>query len=143
MGLVTADISVSLDLVAAGREQSLEHPFGPHVGERLHTWMFEHGDDSPDEAAGILRARAYVMGRHMFGPDRGDGDDLASRDGQGREHGTLSPPAEVHNRTVPGGRQLAEHAQVQPRVPVHLIPTSVGSNPTASGALAVPGPGIG
>ena len=74
MGLVTADIAVSLDLVAAGRDQSLEHPFGPDVGERLHTWMFEHGDDSRDEVAAILRARAYVMGRHMFGPDRGEWD---------------------------------------------------------------------
>ncbi len=74
MGLVTADISVSLDLVAAGRDQSREHPFGPDVGERLHTWMFQHGQDSPDEVAAILRARAYVMGRHMFGPDRGEWD---------------------------------------------------------------------
>lgn len=74
MGSVTADISVSLDLVAAGRAQSLEHPFGPGVGERLHTWMFEHGDDSAGEVAAILRARAYVMGRHMFGPDRGEWD---------------------------------------------------------------------
>ena len=74
MGLVTADISASLDLVAAGRGQSLDHPFGPHVGERLHTWMFEHGDDNPDEVDAILRARAYVMGRHMFGPDRGEWD---------------------------------------------------------------------
>lgn len=74
MGLVTADMSVSLDLVAAGRDQSLEHPFGPVVGERLHTWMFEHGEESPDEVAAILRARAYIMGRHMFGPDRGEWD---------------------------------------------------------------------
>jgi dihydrofolate reductase len=36
--------------------------------------MFEHGDDSPDEVAAILGARAYVMGRHMFGPDRGEWD---------------------------------------------------------------------
>jgi dihydrofolate reductase len=74
MGLVTADISVSLDLVAAGRDQSREHPFGPHVGERLHTWMFEHGEESPDEIDAILDAGAYVMGRHMFGPDRGEWD---------------------------------------------------------------------
>ena len=74
MGLVTADISVSLDLVAAGRHQSREHPFGPEIGERLHTWAFEHGDESPEEVAAILRARAYVMGRHMFGPDRGEWD---------------------------------------------------------------------
>lgn len=74
MGLVTADIAVSLDLVAAGRDQSLEHPFGPHVGERLHTWMFEHGEESAEEVAAILDAGAFVMGRHMFGPDRGEWD---------------------------------------------------------------------
>jgi dihydrofolate reductase len=74
MGLVTADISVSLDLIAAGRDQSREYPFGPHVGERLHHWMFEHGEDSADKVAAILHARAYIMGRHMFGPDRGDWD---------------------------------------------------------------------
>lgn len=74
MGHVTADMSVSLDLVAAGRDQSLEHPFGPRIGQRMGTWLFEHGDDSPDEVAAILRARAYVMGRHMFGPDRGEWD---------------------------------------------------------------------
>lgn len=58
MSLVTADVSVSLNLVAAGHDQSAEHPLGPVLGGRLHTWMFEHGDDSPDEVVGILRARA-------------------------------------------------------------------------------------
>jgi len=74
MGLVTADIAVSIDLVAAGHDQSREHPFGPLVGERLHTWMFEHREDHAEEIAAILHARAYIMGRHMFGPDRGDWD---------------------------------------------------------------------
>lgn len=75
MGLVTADMAVSLDLVGAGRDQSLEFPFGPHVGERLHTWMFdEHASEHADEIAAILDAGAFVMGRHMFGPDRGDWD---------------------------------------------------------------------
>jgi dihydrofolate reductase len=36
--------------------------------------MFEHGDDNRDEVEAILGARAYVMGRHMFGPDRGEWD---------------------------------------------------------------------
>ncbi|WP_101523050.1 dihydrofolate reductase family protein [Nocardioides houyundeii] len=74
MGIVSANMAVSLDLVGAGRDQSLEHPFGPHVGHRLHTWMLEHREDSEAEIAGILQARAYIMGRHMFGPDRGDWD---------------------------------------------------------------------
>jgi dihydrofolate reductase len=71
---VTADMAVSLDLVGSGHDQSREHPFGPRVGERLHTWMFEHGDDHAEEVAAITAAGAYVMGRHMFGPDRGDWD---------------------------------------------------------------------
>ena len=74
MGIVTADMAVSLDLVGAGRDQSFEHPFGPHVGHRLHPWMLEHADESREEIDAILDAGAYVMGRHMFGPDRGDWD---------------------------------------------------------------------
>ena len=74
MGRVTADMAVSLDLVGAGRDQSFEHPFGPAVGDRLHTWMLEHADDHQDEIDAITTAGAYVMGRHMFGPDRGDWD---------------------------------------------------------------------
>lgn len=30
---VTADMSVSLDLVAAGEDQTLEQPFGSRIGE--------------------------------------------------------------------------------------------------------------
>ena len=74
MSLVTADMAVSLDLVGAGRDQSLEHPFGPKIGQRMHTWMFEHGDENADEIEAILTARAYVMGRNMFTADRGEWD---------------------------------------------------------------------
>ncbi len=75
MGRVTADMAVSLDLVGAGHDQSAEHPFGPRVGQRLHeAWMFDHADRHAEEIEAILHARAYVMGRHMFGPDRGEWD---------------------------------------------------------------------
>lgn len=74
MGVVTADMAVSLDLVGSGHDQSLEHPFGPAIGHRLHTWMFDHAEDHRDEIEAILHARAYIMGRHMFGPDRGEWD---------------------------------------------------------------------
>lgn len=75
MPLVTADLAVSLDGVAAGRDQSREHPFGPHVGHRLdETWMFEHPEESRAELDAIVDAGAFVMGRHMFGPDRGEWD---------------------------------------------------------------------
>jgi dihydrofolate reductase len=72
--VITADMAVSLDLVGSGHDQTLEHPFGPRIGERLHTWMFEHGDDSAGEVAVILEAGAYVMGRNMFDPGRGEWD---------------------------------------------------------------------
>ena len=36
--------------------------------------MFEHGDENAEEVAAITDAGAYVMGRNMFGTDRGDWD---------------------------------------------------------------------
>ena len=74
MQLVKADLAVSLDGVAAGHDQSREYPFGPHVGERLGTWMFEHPEENQAEIDAIVDAGAFVMGRHMFGADRGDWD---------------------------------------------------------------------
>ncbi|MBC3193484.1 dihydrofolate reductase family protein [Pseudonocardia sp. C8] len=73
---VTVDLSVSLDLIAAGEDQTREHPFGSRLGdaEQLHAWMFEHPDDNADELAAMTAPAAYVMGRHMFGPDRGEWD---------------------------------------------------------------------
>ncbi len=71
---VTADLAVSLDGIAAGHDQSAEHPFGSRIGFRLHTWLMEHADDHAAEFAALNSASAYVMGRNMFGPDRGDWD---------------------------------------------------------------------
>lgn len=73
MSRVTADMAVSMDLVGSGHDQSFEHPFGPHIGERLHTWMF--GTDAhAAEVEAIVDAGAFVMGRNMFDPQRGDFD---------------------------------------------------------------------
>jgi dihydrofolate reductase len=71
MGIVKADLAVSLDGYSAGHDQSLEHPFGPLAGERLHTWMFEHGDAHQAEVDAIVGAGAYIMGRNMFTAGRG------------------------------------------------------------------------
>lgn len=71
MTTVTADIAVSLDGFAAGPNQSTDLPFGEGVDGRLHTWMFDHADQNRDEIEGITNARAYIMGRNMFGPGRG------------------------------------------------------------------------
>ena len=74
MGIVTADIAVTLDGYGAGSNQRLEKPFGDIEEERLHSWMFAHAEESPDEIAAITEASAYIMGRNMFSPARGEWD---------------------------------------------------------------------
>ncbi len=74
MPKVTADMTITLDGYASGRNQSREHPFGDLDSDRLHSWMFDHADENAEERAAITTAGAYVMGRNMFGPDRGEWD---------------------------------------------------------------------
>jgi dihydrofolate reductase len=76
MGIVTCDLSISLDGYSAGPNQSLERPFGDRVEDpdTLHAWMFEHGDEHVSERAAITDAGAFVMGRNMFTPGRGEWD---------------------------------------------------------------------
>ncbi|WP_435737201.1 dihydrofolate reductase family protein [Cellulosimicrobium sp. PMB13] len=72
MGRVTFDVAVSVDGISSRPDQTAEHPFGEGVD--LHAWMFETADENAEELAAILSAGAYVMGRNMFGPDRGEPD---------------------------------------------------------------------
>ena len=78
MTKIRANLAVSLDGFAAGPNQSAEHPFGEGVGETLHScmerWMFEDAENNAEEVAGHVSAKAYVMGRNMFGPGRGAWD---------------------------------------------------------------------
>jgi dihydrofolate reductase len=77
MTLTTAHVSISLDGFIAGPGQDRDNPLGAG-GLRLHRW---HLTDEPTEAdaaltAELLRPRgAFVMGRNMFGPIRGDWDE--------------------------------------------------------------------
>jgi dihydrofolate reductase len=74
MGRVTAHVSISLDGFLAGPDQSEDKPLGVG-GIRLHQWHLGEPTDPADIAAtaDLLEQRgAYVMGRNMFGPDRGD-----------------------------------------------------------------------
>lgn len=71
MGIVTADIAVTLDGFGAGTAQTLERPFGELDDDRLHSWMFDHREESEAEVEAILDAGAFVMGRNMFTPGRG------------------------------------------------------------------------
>lgn len=78
MSDTTCHMSISLDGFVAGPEQSRDNPLGRRGGE-LHGWHM--GDPRATEAdriaAGwLMRPRgAYVMGRNMFGPVRGDWDE--------------------------------------------------------------------
>ena len=88
MSKVRAIISISLDGYVAGPNQSEENPLG-EGGERLHEWVFEtkswresHGEEGGElgpsnEAVEQMHDNvgAFVMGRNMFGPIRGDWGD--------------------------------------------------------------------
>ncbi|WP_235536058.1 dihydrofolate reductase family protein [Nocardioides sp. Root190] len=84
MGIVCADISTTVDGFGAGPGQCLERPFGDFDQGPLHAWMFDHGEENRAEVSAILDAGAYVMGRNMFSPGRGDWD-LAWRGWWGEE----------------------------------------------------------
>ena len=70
MSKVTCDIGISVDGFVAGPNQSLEEPLGEGA-ERLHRWMFEEPEANAEVIEKITSAGAYIMGRNMFGPDRG------------------------------------------------------------------------
>jgi dihydrofolate reductase len=73
MPSITSDPGLSLDGFIAGPDQSLERPLGVG-GEQLHRWMFDEPQENAVEIDAICSAGAYIMGRNMFGPDRGDWD---------------------------------------------------------------------
>jgi len=68
-------MSISLDGFVAGPDQSRENPLGID-GLKLHQWHFEPIDeaDRPAQEDLMKRRGAYVMGRNMFGPIRGEWD---------------------------------------------------------------------
>jgi dihydrofolate reductase len=74
MAFVTSHMSISLDGFVAGPDQSEEHPLGIG-GDKVHQWHFPGEKHPVDEAftARLLGPRgAYIMGRNMFGPVRGE-----------------------------------------------------------------------
>jgi dihydrofolate reductase len=74
----TCHMSISLDGFVAGPDQSREDPLGKR-GRELHGWHL--GDERANDADAtatdwLMRPRgAYVMGRNMFGPIRGEWDE--------------------------------------------------------------------
>jgi dihydrofolate reductase len=88
MSSVTCQISISLDGLVAGPNQSLQNPIG-EGGMRLHEWVFETaswraqqglegGEHTADSAVADEVAKgvgAYIMGRKMFGGGSGPWDE--------------------------------------------------------------------
>jgi dihydrofolate reductase len=77
-GKVTCDLTISVDGYAAGLNQTEQRPFGDDGGDgwgdKLHAWFSEGPEQHPDEFARMMTAKAFVMGRNMFGPVRGEWD---------------------------------------------------------------------
>ena len=76
MTVVTCHLSVSLDGYVSGPDQSLDHPCGVG-GLALHEWHWHAGEPGREADVGprdeLMRPKgAYVMGRNMFGPVRGE-----------------------------------------------------------------------
>lgn len=74
MSKVTCDMSMSIDGFVAGPRQTMENPFGEGIDGRLHQWMFDEPEANADAIKAITAAGAYIMGRNMFGPGRGEWD---------------------------------------------------------------------
>jgi dihydrofolate reductase len=88
MGSVTCHISMSLDGLVAGPNQSVDNPIG-EGGMRLHEWAFatdswrrqqgldggEHNADAEVVDEVVQGVGAYIMGRRMFGGGDGPWDE--------------------------------------------------------------------
>ena len=79
--------AVSIDGFGAGPDQSLEHPLGKR-GEELHNWFYptrtfrsmlgeDGGTDDRFARAAAEGFGAFILGRNMFGPIRGEWPDDA------------------------------------------------------------------
>jgi dihydrofolate reductase len=77
-GRVVCDITISADGFSAGLNQTEERPFGDDGsggwGATLHAWMFERREENAPEVERLTAPRAFVIGRNMFGPVRGEWD---------------------------------------------------------------------
>ena len=74
MPFVTSHMSISLDGFVAGPDQSQDNPLG-RDGILLHHWHLDDPKHPVDEAftRRLPGPRgAYIMGRNMFGPVRGE-----------------------------------------------------------------------
>jgi len=78
MSKVISNLTITADGFAAGHDQTEDRPFGADGGDgwgdRLHAWAFDDREGNEEEAALLAAADAFIMGRNMFGPVRGEWD---------------------------------------------------------------------
>jgi dihydrofolate reductase len=78
MGRVICDITISADGYSAGLNQTEQRPFGDDggngFGSKLHSWMFDTPEENMAELGQASAATAFIIGRNMFGPVRGEWD---------------------------------------------------------------------
>jgi dihydrofolate reductase len=78
IGRLVCDITISVDGYSAGLNQTEERPFGDDggdgSGDKLHAWMFDTPEENRAEVDQFAAAQAFIMGRNMFGPVRGQWD---------------------------------------------------------------------
>jgi len=78
MGRVICDITISADGYSAGLNQTEERPFGDDGGDgwgdKLHAWLADSSDENRAEVEQMTAAKAFIIGRNMFGPVRGAWD---------------------------------------------------------------------
>jgi dihydrofolate reductase len=78
MSTVISNLTITADGYAAGLDQTEQRPFGDDGGDgwgdRLHAWAFDDREGNEEEAALLAAADAFIMGRNMFGPVRGEWD---------------------------------------------------------------------
>jgi dihydrofolate reductase len=74
MTKIDTHMAMSVDGFTAGPNQSEDLPFGEGDAMRVVRWMLDEPEVHAAERADITTADAYIMGRNMFGPDRGPYD---------------------------------------------------------------------
>jgi len=74
MSKVFCDLAISLDGFTAGPNQRLDEPFGDGGTDRLTKWMFDGAGLNREVRDKIVAAKAFIMGRNMFTPGRGEWD---------------------------------------------------------------------
>ncbi len=78
MTKVLVNLSISADGYSAGLNQTEERPFGDDAGDgfgnRLHDWIFASEEETATHMAYLSSAKAFILGRNMFGPVRVEWD---------------------------------------------------------------------